>query len=156
MKLDYRRPCNTRVIRDDFADHIKRHSNLPGVDYACKTGDSVYATADGMILSVSHLDNSASGINIVIRHPDGQKSYYLHLSRILVGVGRRVKAGKLIARSGNTGRSTGPHLHFSIRNKAGKCVDPEKVIDGPRKPKGPAVKSAKTVELPPAPVDAAE
>lgn len=156
MKLEYKRPCKTHVIRDDFEDHKKRGSNLPGLDYACETGDQVYATAKGMILSVSHLDNSASGINIVIRHPDGQKSYYLHLSRILVGVGKRVQAGDLIAKSGNTGHSTGPHLHFAIRNNKGVCVDPKKVLDGPRKPKGPAVKESSTVELSPAPVDAAE
>ena len=155
MKLDYRRPCTTRVIRDDFSDHVKRHSNLPGVDYACKTGDRVYATARGVVVAVSHTDRGAGGIMITLRHPDGQKSYYLHLSRILVGMGKRVKAGQVIAKSGNTGHSTGPHLHFAIRNAKGKCVDPEKVIEGPSKPKA-ATKSAKTVELSPAPVDAAE
>lgn len=136
MKLDYQRPCKTRVIRDDFADHVKRHSNLPGVDYACKTGDSVYATADGMVLAISYSARTPSGIMITIRHRDGRKSYYLHLSKVLVGVGKRVKAGKLIARSGNTGTtSTGPHLHFSIRDKNGKCVDPEKLLKRDSKPK---------------------
>jgi murein DD-endopeptidase MepM/ murein hydrolase activator NlpD len=157
MALNYIRPCKTKNISDDFSDHVKRHSNLPGVDYTCKIGDSVYATADGMVLAVSHTANSAGGIMITIRHRDGRKSYYLHLSRILVGVGKRVKAGHLIARSGNTGRSTGPHLHFAIRDKSGKCVDPEKVIKADPKPKvanptppkgkGPAVKKVAVAEV---------
>lgn len=154
MTVTYERPCKTKIIRDDFSDHVKRGSNLPGLDYACKTGDSVYATADGQVVAVSHTANTASGIMVTLRHRDGRKSYYLHLSRILVGVGKRVKAGHLIARSGNTGHSTGPHLHFAIRDKNGKCVDPEKLL--PKKPKAAPKKSAATVELPPAPVDAAE
>jgi murein DD-endopeptidase MepM/ murein hydrolase activator NlpD len=173
IRLDYIRPCKTSNISDDFADHVKRGSNLPGIDYTTKIGDAVYATAAGTVIRAVRTNNTASGIHILIRHRDGRQSWYLHLSRVLVAVGNRVKAGKVIAKSGNTGRSTGPHLHFSIMDKSGKCVDPKKLIDRdkkqmvadpapkkptvePRKPKGPAVKSAKTVELPPAPVDAAE
>jgi murein DD-endopeptidase MepM/ murein hydrolase activator NlpD len=160
MTLDYKRPCKTRVIRDDFDAHVKRHSNLPGVDYACKTGDEVFATADGVVIAVSYLANTPSGKMITIRHRDGKKSYYLHLSRIRVAQGNRVRQGALIALSGDTGTtSTGPHLHFSIRNKDGKCVDPEKVLArdpqprdeskpaGP-KPKGPAVKTPRLEVMP--------
>ena len=154
MSLDYQRPCKTRVIRDDFEDHKKRKSNLPGVDYATAIGDRVYATAKGTVIRTVRTNNSASGIHVVIRHPDGRQSWYLHLSRILVSVGKRVEGGDLIARSGNTGRSTGPHLHFSIMDKAGKCVDPENVLKKDAKPR--SKKPAETVEAPPAPVDAAE
>lgn len=172
IRIDYRRPCKTSNISDNFAAHVKRGSNLPGIDYTTKVGDAVYATAPGIVIRAVRTNNTASGIHIVVRHRDGRQSWYLHLSRVLVSVGNRVEGGKLIAKSGNTGRSTGPHLHFSIMEKSGKCVDPKKLIDRdkpkateskpgkttvtPRKPKGPAVKSAKTVELPPAPVDAAE
>lgn len=129
MALIYERPCKTKIIRDDFADHVRRGSNLPGVDYGCKTGDRVYATADGVVITVSHATNTPSGNMVTLRHRDGRKSYYLHLSTTLVKVGKRVKRGDLIARSGNSGTtSTGPHLHFTIRNVFGKCVDPEHIL----------------------------
>lgn len=160
MPLDYKRPCKTRVIRDDFDDHVKRGSNLPGLDYGCDIGDQVFATADGVVESVSLLSNSRSGKMVIIRHRDGRKSYYLHLSRIKVGQGKRVRQGALIALSGNTGStSTGAHLHFSIRNKDGNCVDPEKVLardpqakddakPAGRKPKGPAIKTPRLEVMP--------
>lgn len=151
MTLDFDRPCKTHQIRDNFDDHVKRGSALPGLDYATAVGDDVFASADGTILSVSHVSNQARGMNIVVRHRDGRKSHYLHLSRILVGAGKRVRKGSVIARSGNSGTTTtGAHLHFSIMEKSGKCVDPAKVLRSEpkpptstpqlNKPKGPANK----------------
>ena len=73
--------------------------------------------------------NQPSGRHIIIRHSDGRKSYYLHLSVLRVKVGERVKGGDIIGLSGNTGTTTtGPHLHFSIRNPFGICVDPLKLL----------------------------
>ena len=166
IRVDYKRPCKTRTISSDFEAHIKRGSNLPGVDYPMPVGEPIYATAAGVVIRAVRTNNTASGIHVVVRHRDGRLSWYLHLSRILVGVGKRVKAGDVVGRSGNTGRSTGPHLHFSIMDKSGKCVDPEKMIDrdkkpkvveqpkelvvepAPRKPKGPAVKKPKPKSIP--------
>jgi murein DD-endopeptidase MepM/ murein hydrolase activator NlpD len=135
IRIDYVRPCKTKTVSSDFEAHKKRGSNLPGTDYPMPTGQPIYATARGTVIRTVHSSRTASGIHIVIRHPDGRHSWYLHLSRILVGVGKRVKPGDLIARSGNTGRSTGPHLHFSIQDRNGKCVDPQKMIDRDKKPK---------------------
>jgi murein DD-endopeptidase MepM/ murein hydrolase activator NlpD len=123
--LKFVRPCDTKVIRDDYSDHVKRGSNLPGLDYGCDTGDKIYATANGVVEIAETATNDTSGISITIKHPSGYRSYYFHLSKLLVKKGDRVKAGDLIAKSGNTGTtSTGPHLHFAIRNSSGKVIDP--------------------------------
>jgi murein DD-endopeptidase MepM/ murein hydrolase activator NlpD len=116
-------------VRDNFDDHVKRHSKMPGLDYACKTGDKVFATAKGTIVSCSNNPDQVLGKNIAIRHPDGKHSYYLHLSKLEVRNGQRVKAGEVIALSGNTGTtSTGPHLHFAIKNARGTFIDPKKLL----------------------------
>jgi len=129
MDVDYVRPCKTREIRDDFSDHVKRGSRMPGLDYACNTGDKVMATARGHVVSCSNVANQVLGRNIAIRHPDGRMSYYLHLSKPMVSNGQRVKAGEVIGLSGNTGTtSTGAHLHFAIKDRKGDFVDPAKLL----------------------------
>jgi murein DD-endopeptidase MepM/ murein hydrolase activator NlpD len=147
VALVYTRPCKTREIRDDFKDHQRRGSKLPGLDYACATGDRVFSTAVGRVVGVSNVAKQVMGRHIIIKHPDGRKSYYLHLSVIRVKVGERVQGGDNIALSGNTGTTTtGPHLHFSIRNRFGILVDPLKLLrrrvitPRPNNGKGPAVK----------------
>jgi murein DD-endopeptidase MepM/ murein hydrolase activator NlpD len=129
MDVDYVRPCKTREVRDNFDDHVKRGSKMPGLDYACKTGDKVFATAKGVVVSCSNNPDQVLGKNIAIRHGDGKISYYLHLSKPDVSNGQRVKAGEVIGLSGNTGTtSTGPHLHFAIRNARGVFIDPAKLL----------------------------
>lgn len=121
---DYRYPCKTKAIRDDFKAHVARGSVLPGVDFACDTGDDVYAISDGRVIQADNNPKQVRGINIIIKHPDGVESHYLHLSKLLVRVGSRVKMGDHIAESGNTGTtSTGAHLHFALKRN-GRCVDP--------------------------------
>ena len=129
MDVDYVRPCKTRETRDDFADHVARGSVLPGLDYGCNTGDEVYATATGMVVGSSNNANQVRGKNVTIKHRDGRESHYLHLSKVMVGNGSRVKAGDLIGLAGNTGTtSTGAHLHFAIKERSGKCIDPAKLL----------------------------
>ena len=65
---------------------------------------------------------------LVIRHPNGLETYYGHLSHFIVKSGDIVKAGELIGYGGNTGRSTGPHLHFETRYM-GQAFDPERIFD---------------------------
>lgn len=89
-----------------------------GTDFATPTGTPVYSTGDGqVILTTNH---PYAGKYVVIQHGAIYKTRYLHLSRILVKKGQKVSRGQKIALSGNTGRSTGPHLHyeFIIRDKA--------------------------------------
>jgi len=84
-----------------------------GDDYACPTGTSVRAAASGTVKDLNL--GGDYGIHIVIESPDRVRQLYAHLSKKLVNVGQKVTAGEEIAKSGNTGRSTGPHLHYEER-----------------------------------------
>jgi murein DD-endopeptidase MepM/ murein hydrolase activator NlpD len=122
------RPCATSAISDNFAAHKARGSGLPGTDFRCATGERIWAAAAGTVTRANTM--AFNGKNVRIAHADGSSSYYLHLSRIDVGLGQAVAQGQVIGLSGSTGRSTGPHLHFSIANSAGVLIDPQTVMTG--------------------------
>lgn len=83
-----------------------------GVDWATPVGTAVYASSGGTVVQAGW--GSGYGYVVYINHPDGRQTRYGHLSRIYVSAGQQVRQGQVIAASGNTGRSTGPHLHFEI------------------------------------------
>lgn len=87
-----------------------------GIDFRGPVGTPVYATADGIIVKVEQ-QFSGYGKHIVIDHGYDYETLYAHLSDMSVQVGDRVKRGDLIGELGNTGRSTGPHLHYEIHRK---------------------------------------
>ena len=97
-----------------------------GIDIAVKTGTLVGAAADG-IVTVASTNVGHYGTAVFIDHQNGYITHYGHLSKILVRVGQKVKAGQIIAKSGSTGRSTGPHLHFTVK-KNGVSLDPLKFL----------------------------
>lgn len=92
---------------------IKGYSTMhEGVDLKARMGSQVHAAADGVI---SYAGNRGGyGLAVVINHGYGYSTLYAHNSRLLVRVGQAVKKGQVIARSGNTGISTGPHVHFEV------------------------------------------
>ncbi|HCX96327.1 hypothetical protein SPIROBIBN47_20041 [uncultured spirochete] len=95
------------------------------IDIVVNRGTSVKATREGKVADTGY--NAVFGNYVIIRHTDGYQSLYAHLDAILARKGARVNQGEVIGRSGNTGQSTGPHLHFSIfRN--GQAVDPRKYV----------------------------
>ena len=83
-----------------------------GVDWATPTGTAVYASCGGTVAKAGW--GSGYGYVVYITHPDGRQTRYAHLSKVLVSVGQTVSQGQKIALSGNTGISTGPHLHFEM------------------------------------------
>lgn len=83
-----------------------------GVDWACPIGTAIMASSGGVVVQAGWF--SSYGNCVTIRHPDGKQTRYAHLSRVLVSVGQNVQQGQKIALSGNTGWSTGPHVHFEI------------------------------------------
>jgi murein DD-endopeptidase len=83
-----------------------------GTDFAMPIGTPIVAPADGRVEKVAN--HPVAGRYVVIRHDNGYQTRYLHLSRPLVSRGDRVSMGERIALSGNTGRSTGPHLHYEV------------------------------------------
>ena len=88
-------------------------TNHRAIDWATPTGTAIWASCGGTV-SVAGWQ-SGYGYVVYINHPDGNQTRYGHLSKILVSVGQKVTQGQKIALSGNTGRSTGPHLHFELR-----------------------------------------
>ncbi|WP_371660595.1 M23 family metallopeptidase [Streptomyces sp. NBC_00280] len=104
-------------------------STHSGQDFAVPSGTKVVAAHGGTVVKAGGNgagDGSAYGNAVVIKHGNGTYSQYAHLSRISVKVGQVVATGQRIALSGNTGNSSGPHLHFEIRTTAnyGSAVDP--------------------------------
>lgn len=96
-----------------------------GIDIAARVGTPVYATAAG-IVSRAHVENGYGKL-VVIDHGYGYKTFYGHNSKLMVKVGQRVKRGDLVASSGNTGTSTGPHVHYEVRLN-GVPLNPRKFI----------------------------
>lgn len=96
-------------------DPILGPRNHQGIDFDVPVGTSVGAAAPGRVYFVGQLDGP--GTLVVIEHADGYYTTYAHLSETLVSVGQFVDAGQPIALSGNSGVSTGPHLHFEIRTR---------------------------------------
>ncbi|MFB7590259.1 M23 family metallopeptidase [Streptomyces sp. NPDC056169] len=100
-----------------------------GQDFAVPTGTPVKAAGAGTVVKAGPNgggDGPAYGNAIVVKHANGTYSQYAHLSKIKVNVGQKVAAGQQIALSGNTGNSSGPHLHFEIRTTPnyGSSVNP--------------------------------
>jgi murein DD-endopeptidase MepM/ murein hydrolase activator NlpD len=95
-----------------FHPILKRYRPHHGVDYAAPTGSPVQAVGDGAVVSAGW--ENGGGKTVRLRHPKGYETSYLHLSRILVRPGQRVRQGQLIGLSGATGLATGPHLDFRV------------------------------------------
>lgn len=93
-----------------------------GVDYSVPTGSAVFATADGVV-SMIESRGQVSGLLVSLEHTNGYETRYANLDRVIVSVGSRVQRGDIIAFSGNSGLSYGPHLHYEVRYR-NKPVDP--------------------------------
>jgi murein DD-endopeptidase MepM/ murein hydrolase activator NlpD len=92
-----------------------------GIDIAAPIGTAVVAPQRGEVLSI--YETGTGGKQLIIQHEE-YRTGYAHLNRIFVQVGEEVMQGETIAEVGNTGASTGPHLHFTVTNSAGNKVDP--------------------------------
>ncbi|HMO31589.1 MAG TPA: peptidoglycan DD-metalloendopeptidase family protein [Lacibacter sp.] len=93
-----------------------------GLDFAAPQGTPVYATADGVV-KLSGNTGDGYGNHVIINHGFSYQTLYGHLFRIKARVGQRVKRGEVIGWVGNTGKSTGPHLHYEV-HKNGRPLDP--------------------------------
>lgn len=116
--LSKRLTSNFGYRSDPFSGRASFHA---GIDIAGRTGDPIYAAGAGKVITTAK--DGSHGKYIVVEHPGGLQTWYLHLSRIGVSTGDSVKKGQEIGSLGSTGRSTGPHLHFEIV-KQGEPVDP--------------------------------
>ena len=106
----YIKPVTGGVLTSGFKMRWGRMHR--GIDWAVPTGTSVRASCGGTVVSAGWM--GSYGYCVTLSHPDGRQTRYAHLSKILVSVGQKVDQNQTIARSGSTGRSTGPHVHFEI------------------------------------------
>ena len=100
----------------------KRRTAHHGIDLAGPTGLDIHCTGEGTV-SIAHVSIFGYGKEVVVDHGYGYTSRYAHLHDIHVKVGQKLKRGEILGTLGNTGRSTGPHLHYEIR-KQGQPVNP--------------------------------
>ncbi|MEG1543701.1 MAG: peptidoglycan DD-metalloendopeptidase family protein [Tannerellaceae bacterium] len=105
----------------------RRRRMHKGIDLKVQIGDTIRAAFDGKI-RIINFERRGYGNYVVIRHPNGLETIYGHLSKFLVDVNEIVRAGTPIALGGNTGRSTGSHLHFETRF-LGEAINPANIID---------------------------
>ncbi|SJZ31391.1 peptidoglycan DD-metalloendopeptidase family protein [Selenihalanaerobacter shriftii] len=130
VKPDFVWPTKSGRISSDYGWRVHPILNKKqfhkGIDIALRTGTPIKATKAGKVISSGWI--SGFGKTITIDHGNGVISLYGHNSRLLVRKGQRVKQGQIIAKSGNTGRSTGPHLEFRIMID-GNHVNPHKYIN---------------------------
>jgi murein DD-endopeptidase MepM/ murein hydrolase activator NlpD len=125
--------CRSFVMPLDHAIKVnskygpRRRRMHRGIDLDLEKGDSVRVAFDGKVRIKSY-ERRGYGYYVVVRHPNGLETVYGHLSKILVRENQILRAGQVIALGGNTGRSTGAHLHFETRF-LGKDLDPADIID---------------------------
>ncbi len=119
---------NTRIT-DIFGYRPRRRRVHHGLDIKVQTGDTIYAAFDGKV-RITNFQRRGYGHYVVIRHGNGIETLYAHLSKKFVAEDEYVKAGDPIGLGGNTGRSTGSHLHFETI-LMGKPIDPALLFDFP-------------------------
>ncbi len=117
-------PVQKGTITSKYGIRGRRHHD--GIDIANRKGTPIYASASGKVV-FSGNGPTGYGLMVIIKHDNGLMSVYAHNSAIHVGRGLKVKQGQKIALMGSTGRSTGPHLHFEIRNDT-QTVNPLKYL----------------------------
>ena len=132
--ITFQLPLKYGRVAADYGKFInpftKKEAFHNGIDVAAPKGTEVYAAADGKVVTAItdyQKKYKGRGRHIVIQHENGFETFYSHLNEGLVQEGQKVTTGEIIARVGNTGKSTGPHLHFEIR-KNGKSQNPEDFI----------------------------
>jgi len=113
------------VRADPFTGHQAHHE---GVDIAARLNSPIHAAGDGVVSFAG--DKQRYGLTVEITHASGLTTRYAHTAELMVKVGDKVQRGRVIARVGSSGRSTGPHVHFEVI-KNGHAVDPRGYISQP-------------------------
>ena len=126
--------CTSSFSARRFHPISKKYKRHTGIDYSAAYGTPIFATASGTVEYAGW--RGGYGKLVIIRHPNGYATYYGHCSRLLVKKGTYVKQGETIAKVGQTGEATGPHVHYEIRIN-GKPVNPS------------SLKTTKAPSLPP-------
>ena len=122
-----------KIYVHPFANYVTSRFGLRGyqwhygIDVKLRTGDPVKCVLDGIVRAIQY-DRTGYGNVVVVRHHNGIETLYGHLSKVSVKANQPIAAGEIVGLGGNTGRSTGSHLHFEIRYY-GEAFNPEYIID---------------------------
>jgi murein DD-endopeptidase MepM/ murein hydrolase activator NlpD len=119
---DYRVSSGFGLRNDPFTGTLARHE---GLDFTAATGTPILAAADGVVTRSGWEDTYGNIVEVT--HAEGFVTRYAHISKRLATEGQKVKRGQRIAEVGNTGRSTGPHLHYEVF-RFGRVLDPAQVV----------------------------
>ncbi len=126
--LPFGRPVDG-PISSGFGDRIDpvngKAAFHTGIDFRAKPGDNIYATADGVVDKAFY--NGSYGNYVLIDHDNGYSTAFCHLKKFLVHPGQKIHRGQLLGLVGNSGRSTGPHLHYEV-TLDGDPIDPYKFM----------------------------
>ena len=135
QKSFLRAPLNTTRVSSKFGFRmhptLHKYKKHNGVDYGAPRGTPIWAIASGKVLQAGWMGPCGKGVKI--RHANNYVSIYCHMSTIAARAGMHVRQKEMVGRVGNTGRSTGPHLHFGLM-KDGMFINPTKVKYKPGKP----------------------
>jgi murein DD-endopeptidase MepM/ murein hydrolase activator NlpD len=131
VKAPGRKPSVRLVVTSGFGLRVhpvsRRQSSHDGVDLSAPKGTRILASRSGRVTFAG--EAGGYGLLVIVDHGQGVETRYAHASALLVKVGQTVRAGQTIAKVGNTGTSTAPHLHFEIR-RHGRPVDPWPLLAG--------------------------
>lgn len=118
-------------VTEPFGVVTEVHPNPhTGIDIAMNEGTKLFSLSDGVVDRIVNYGDSNIGKGIIIKTNEGEDLIYGHLSdNSLVKIGQEIQKGDLIGLSGNTGRSTGAHLHLGLKDEGGNFVDPSKYLD---------------------------
>ncbi|HSH66346.1 MAG TPA: M23 family metallopeptidase [Bacteroidia bacterium] len=120
-------------ITSKFGHRIDPKTGKPnefhnGIDLAVPSGTPIKSPMNGVVDAIN--SGGPGGNELIVKHSNGFKTGYAHLTKTMVKKGDKIQQGQVIALSGNTGKSTGPHLHFTVTDPSGAKVDPQKLIFG--------------------------
>ena len=125
----FRKPLNSIHVNSRYGTRVhpvsRKRTTHHGVDLRASMNTPVYSPASGVVTYSGWMNGY--GKIVIIDHGGGYTTRYAHLNRWIVSKGTKVKKGQLIAKTGNTGISTGPHLHYEIR-KNGSSIDPTSTL----------------------------
>ena len=124
-QMDFCFPMKKIKVNSHYGPRSGRYHN--GIDLDLNVGDTIYAMFSGKVRYAKY-NSGGFGNLVILRHYNGLETFYAHLSKFLVAPNQSVKVGQPIALGGNTGRSSGPHLHMEVRFYE-EPINPEEIID---------------------------
>lgn len=112
------------IITSPFGQRGAEFHN--GVDIRAKEGTPIRATRSGVVMNV--YKSERGGLQMIVEHDNKYRTGYAHLSKAILSQGAHFSQGDILALSGNTGKTTGAHLHLTLRDPQGALVDPQSLI----------------------------